>query len=143
MAQRKLRGNDMLLYISRDGVTYDTVICLTSETYSATTEEIDAATKCGADTQAGPQKFSLSFEGQIMLDPSGSQVSEDELDDYQVNVTTVYWKLAEVSPSIGSVQYTGTGFISELTRTYGLNAPATFSGKIGIYGTPTKSTATS
>lgn len=133
----------MLLLIGTNGVDYNTVICLTSQTYARTTEEIDAATKCGPDKQAGPQSNNVTFEGQTMLDPSGGRISTDDLDDHWRNVTTIYWKLTELQPQIGSIIYYGTGFISALSETYDLTTPSTFSGAIGIYGLAGKTTATS
>ena len=30
MAERKVPGNDVLLFVGTDGITYDTIVCLTS-----------------------------------------------------------------------------------------------------------------
>ena len=143
MAERKLTGKNMFLLVGTDGITYSTVVCLTTKSLSRTTDEIDAATQCGPDTLPGAQKNSVSFEGMIALDPAATRISDDELDDHWRNTTTIYWKLTELNPTIGSIIYYGTGFIAELSDTYGLNDPATFSGKIGVYGLVSKTTATS
>lgn len=143
MAQRKIAGKNMFLFMGRAANNLNQVICLTSQTYTRTTDEIDAATQCGPDTQPGPQKNSYSFEGQTMLDPDGGKISTDEIDDFWRNGDTIFWKVQELAPTIGSIIYSGSGFISELTENFALNEPSTFTGKIGIYGLASKSTATS
>lgn len=143
MAQHKISGNDMLLFLSRDGNNYNTVICLTSNSITRSTNIIDAKTKCGPDKLPGTQDNGISFEGQVILDPSGSSVSIDELEDYWKGIDTIHFKMSKVTPVLGDVTYTGTGFIAKLDEVYAQDAPGTFSGEIGVYGTIAKSTATS
>lgn len=144
MAQRKISGDDVFLFIDPlGGEDYSTVICLTSQTFNRSTEIIDAKSKCGPDTLPGAQTVQLTFEGQIMLDPDAGNISEDDLDDLWKNKTTIGWKLSEISPTEGSIVYSGTGFIARLDDTYSSGSPSTFSGEIGVYGDYDKLTATS
>lgn len=143
MAEHKLSGNDVLLFVGTDGITYNTVVCLTSNGITRARNEIDANTKCGADKLAGVQSNGLTFEGQNMYDPSAGRVSVDDLDDYWRNNTTVYWKMGKAVPAIGDVTYSGTGFISQLDETFAQDTPSTFTGAIGVYGVIAKTTATS
>lgn len=143
MAEHKLSGNDVLLFIGTDGVTYNTVVCLTSNAITRATNEIEANTKCGPDKLPGVQSNGLTFEGQSIFDPAAGRVSVDDLDDYWRNTTTIYWKMGKAVPGIGDVTYTGTGFISQLDETFAQDTPSTFAGAIGIYGLISKSTATS
>lgn len=143
MAEHKLSGNDVLLFVGTDGNNYNTVVCLTSNAITRATNEIDANTKCGPDKLAGVKSNGLTFEGQSMFDPSSNRVSVDDLDDYWRNTTTVYWKMGKAIPAVGDVTYSGTGFISQLDETFAQDTPSTFSGAIGIYGTIAKTTATS
>ena len=143
MAEHKLSGNDVLLFVGTDGITYNTVVCLTSNGITRARTIIDANTKCGADSLAGVQSNGLTFEGQSMFDPSAGRVSVDDLDDYWRNNTTVYWKMGKAVPAVGDVTYSGTGFISQLDETYAQDTPSTFSGAIGVYGVINKTTATS
>jgi predicted secreted protein len=131
MAQHKISGNDVLLMISDDGVTYDTIVCLTSNGITRATNSIDAKTKCGPDTLPGTQDIAVNFEGQVMLDVAGSM---EDLYDYWSNKTTIYWKMGPVSPATGDITWSGTGFISQLDDTYAQDTPGTFSGAISIYG---------
>ena len=143
MAEHKINGTDVLLFVGTDGLTYPTVVCLTSQTVSRTTNEIDAKSKCGPDKLPGTKDNGVSFEGQIMADPSAGRVSTDDLDDYWRNATTIYWKVGKAVPVTGDVTYSGTGFISKLDEVFAQDAVATFSGAIGVYGTLSKTTATS
>ena len=143
MAEHKLSGNDVLLFIGTDGINYNTVICLTSNAITRATNEIDANTKCGPDKLPGVQSNTLTFEGQSMYDPTSNRVSVDDLDDYWRNITTIYWKMGPAVPSVGDITYSGTGFISQLDETFAQDTPSTFSGAIGLYGVISKTTATS
>lgn len=143
MAEHKISGDDVLLFIGTDGVTYDTVVCLTSNGITRATNTIDAKTKCGPDSQPGTQTNGVSFEGQVLADPSSGKISTDELDDHWRNKTTIYWKMGKLSPLVGDVTYSGTGFIAQLDETFAQDTSATFSGTIGVYGIISKTTATS
>lgn len=143
MAEHKINGTDWLLFMGLDSNTYNTVVCLTSQTVSRTTAEIDAKSKCGPDKLPGTQDNGVSFEGQVMADPSTGRISTDDIDDYWRNKTTVYWKVGKAVPVLGDVTYYGTGFISKLDEVGAQDAVVTFSGAIGVYGTIAKTTATS
>lgn len=137
MAQRKVNGKDILLFIDpAGGVDYKTLVCLTSNGLNRTTSIIDAASKCGPDSQAGPQTISVPFAGQIMVDPDADKASEGDLHDLWVNSTTIGWKIGPAVPVDGDVIYEGTGFISDLSSTQDMNG-ATFTGTIAVSGTPT------
>lgn len=143
MAEHKINGTDWLLFMGLDSNTYNTVVCLTSQTVSRTTAEIDAKSKCGPDKLPGTQDNGVSFEGQVMADPSTGRISTDDIDDYWRNKTTVYWKVGKAVPVLGDITYYGTGFISKLDEVGAQDAVVTFSGAIGVYGTIGKTTATS
>lgn len=143
MAERKVSGNDVLLFIGTDGITYDTIVCLTSNGITRATGEIEANTKCGPDKLPGTQTNSVSFEGQILVEPSAGKASTDQLDDYWRNTTTIYWKMGKVNPGIGDVTYYGTGYISKLDENYAQDSSGTFTGTIAPYGIINKTTATS
>lgn len=147
MAERKISGNDLLLFIDPSGVSpytnYSLVVCLTTQSLTRTTTEIDAKSKCGPDKQPGTQDNGITFEGQIISDPSAGHISDDDLDDAWRNKTTIGFKWGKVNPGIGDVTYFGTGFISKLDLVAGEDAPSTFSSQIGVYGLINKTTATS
>jgi len=143
MAQHPISGTDVILMIGLDGITYKNVICLTSNGITRATAEIDAASKCGPYTLPGAQTNGVSFEGQVIADPSAGNISNDDLDDYWRNKTTIYWKMGKAVPVLGDVTYLGTGFIAQLDENYGNNEAATMTGTIGVFGLIQKTTATS
>lgn len=143
MAEHKINGTDVLLFVGLDGVTYNTVVCLTSESVNRTTSVIDAKSKCGPDTLPGTQTNDIDFAGQVLADPDAGKTSTDELDDHWRNMTTIYWKVGKATPAIGDVTYSGTGFISDLKEDFAQDTVATFTGKISPYGLISKTTATS
>lgn len=143
MAAHKLSANDIALFLSRDGNTYSTVVCLTSFTVSRETTEIDAKSFCGPDKLPGAKDNGVTFEGQVMEDPDSGNYSTDELTDFWITAQTIYWKVGKVVPLIGDETDYGTGFISKLDKTGSVDGIVTFSGAIGVYGLMSHTTATS
>ena len=139
MAERKVSGKDVLLYIDPlGGTSYDTVVCLTSQSFSSDTNVVDANSKCGPDQLPGTQNESIDFEGQQLIDPNTGKVSGADLYDLKQAQTTIGWKIAVASPTTGDVVKSGKGFISSISEDYGLEDPATFSGTITIKGLATQ-----
>lgn len=139
MAEHKLSGTSVLLYIDPlGGVAYDTVVCLTSQSWNGTTNVIDATSKCGPDSLPGTQTNTVDFEGQHLYDPAAGKLSGVSLFDLWQAKTTVGWKIAPAIPVTGDEVLSGTGFISELAKTYGQSDPSTFTGTLAIYGATTQ-----
>lgn len=139
MAEHKLSGTNVLLYIDPAGGTdYDTVVCLTSQTWQGSTNVIDATSKCGPDSLPGTQTNSVTFEGQHLYDPAAGKLSGTSLFDLWQNKNTVGWKISPAVPVEGDEILSGTGFISELSKNYGQTDPATFTATLSIYGTTTQ-----
>lgn len=138
MAERKVNGKDILLMIDpAGGEAYKTIVCLTCNSKKLTTAILDAASKCGPDSQAGAQTVLVDFTGQVVVDPDADRVSEGDLFPLWKNSTKIGWKIGPAVPTGGDVSYTGTGFISDLSDTYDMNG-ATFTGTIAVSGTPTQ-----
>lgn len=138
MAQRKVSGKDILLFIDPAGGTaYKTIVCLTSNGYKRTTGTLDAASKCGPDSQPGAQTVSVDFTGQVVVNPDSGNISEADLDTLWAASTQIGWKMGPASPVSKDVTYAGQGFISDLSDTFDMNG-ATFTGTIGVSGIPTK-----
>lgn len=138
MAERKVSGNDMLLFIDpAGGTTYELVVCLTSNSFKIATAIIDAKSKCGPDTLPGTQTYEVGFEGQVIVDPGTLRAGLFSLLTLAKNKTTVGWKMSVATPATGDVVTSGTAFIANVDTTYADEAPGTFSATFGIYGTPT------
>lgn len=143
MSAHKISSNDMALFLSRDGITYSTVVCLTGFVVTRSTTEIDAKSFCGPDKLPGAQDNGVTFEGQVMEDPDSGTYSTDELTDFWLTKQTIYWKLGKLVPQIGDETDYGTGWISKLDKTGATDAIVTFAGAIGVYGLMGHTTATS
>jgi predicted secreted protein len=138
----KLSGKDILLFIDPNGGSaYETVVCLTNQTWQGSTNVIDATSKCGPDSLPGTQSNSISFEGQQLfgITEGAGQVSGINLFSLWAAQTTIGWKIVPVEPITGDELLFGTGFISELSKNYNQSDPTTFSGTLSIYGGTTQS----
>lgn len=138
MAEHKVSGGTMLLFIDpAGGTSYDTVVCLTSVGKSNTVNVIDASSACGPDKSPGTIEISYSFEGQHLQDPASGKISGTSLLQLLRNKTTIGWKIAPETPVTGDEIEEGTGYLSELSSTYGYDAVGTFTGALQPYGEPT------
>jgi hypothetical protein len=141
MAEHKVQGGSMLLFIDPNGGTaYDIVVCLTSVSKADSVTVVDAASACGPDKSAGTLELSYSFEGQHLQYPDGGKISGTDLRILLRNQQTIGWKIAPESPVTGDEIEEGTGFLSELSSSYAFDSIGTFSGTINPYGNPTLST---
>jgi hypothetical protein len=137
MAEHKVAGGTMLLFIDPAGGTdYDTVVCLTSVSKSASVSVVDASSACGPDKSPGTIELSYGFEGQHLQDPDTGKISGTSLRQLLMAKTTVGWMIAPESPVTGDEIEEGTGYLSELSSTYAFDSVGTFTGTIQPYGTP-------
>lgn len=138
MAEHKVNGGDMLLFIDPlGGTNYDTVVCLTSVGISDSVQPVDASSACGPDKSPGAVDISISFEGQHLQDPTSGDISGTDLRILLRAEQTIGWMLSPVSPQPGDEIQTGTGYLSELSSTYAFDSVGVFSGTIQPYGLPT------
>ena len=138
MAEHKVAGGTMLLFIDPAGGTdYDTVVCLTSVSKSASVSVVDASSACGPDKSPGTVELSNGFEGQHLQDPVTGKISGTSLRLLLLAKTTIGYKIAPESPVTGDEIEEGTGFLSELSSTYSFDSIGTFSGALNPFGQPT------
>ena len=138
MAEHKIQGGDMLLFIDPTGGTnYDTVVCLTSVSVSDSVQPVDASSACGPDKSPGAVQISISFEGQHLQDPNTGSISGSNLLLLLRAEQTIGWKLSPVTPVGGDEIQEGIGFISELSSTYSYDSIGIFSMTISPFGLPT------
>lgn len=138
MAEHKVAGGTMLLFIDPAGGTdYDTVVCLTNVTKSATVSVVDASSACGPDKSPGTVELSNGFEGQHLQDPDTGKISGTSLRQLLLAKTTIGYKIAPESPVTGDEIEVGTGFLSELSSTYQFDSIGTFTGSLNPFGQPT------
>jgi hypothetical protein len=138
MAEHKVQGGNMLLFIDPNGGTdYDLVVCLTSVGVSMSVGVVDASSACGPDKSPGALEISYTFEGQHLQDPDTGKISGTNLRLLLNAEQTIGWKLAPETPVEGDEIQEGTGFISELSSTYAFDSVGTFTASIMPFGEPT------
>lgn len=138
MAEHKIQGGNMLLFIDPTGGTnYDTVVCLTSVSISDSVQPVDASSACGPDKSPGAVQISISFEGQHLQDPNTGSISGSNLLLLLRAEQTIGWKLSPVTPVGGDEIQEGIGFISEISSTYSYDSIGIFSMTISPFGLPT------
>lgn len=141
MAEHKVEGGNMLLFIDPNGGTsYDIVVCLTSVSKSDSVSVVDASSACGPDKSPGTLELSYAFEGQHLQDPTTGSISGTDLRFLLRGEQTIGWKIAPETPINGDEIEEGIGYLSELSSTYAFDSVGTFTGTIQPYGTPTLST---
>ena len=134
MAQRKVNGKDILLFIDpAGGTSYKTLICLTDNSLARSTGIESANSKCGPDSGPGDKTQSISFSGQVVYEATTDLQSSD-LHALWSNSTDIGWKMGTATPATGDVVYSGNGWISELTESAPVNGRATFTGTISVTG---------
>jgi uncharacterized protein (TIGR02145 family) len=140
MAEHKVEGGNMLLFIDSNGGTdYDIVVCLTSVSKADSITVVDASSACGPDKSPGTLELSYAFEGQHLQDPDSGSISGTDLRILLRGEQTIGWKIAPEAPVTGDEIESGTGFLSELSSTYSFDSVGTFTGSIQPYGNPTLS----
>ena len=130
----RISGKNMLLFLGEDPNNLNTVVCLTSNSISRTTAEIDAATKCGPNKSIGDKSNAVTFEGEIVPDPETGSTSLEDMINWWTNDTIIYWRMAMAIPTTGTPIHTGTAFISQLDETYSKDGNGTFTGALGVQG---------
>lgn len=140
MAEHKVQGSNMLLFIDPNGGTdYDIVVCLTSVGKADSITVVDASSACGPDKSPGTLELSYSFEGQHLQDPTTGSISGTDLRILLRGEQTIGWMIAPETPVAGDEIESGTGYLSELSSTYSFDSVGTFTGTIQPYGTPSLS----
>lgn len=142
MAEHKLSGKQIILSIDPANTAtpvYSVVVCLKKHTYEASSEEIDASSKCGPDTLPGKVKEGpINFDGIQLYDPATMKVSGASLLTLLQAQSTIKWRMGPVAPVTGDIVKTGSGFISKISEDYDFSNPATFSGSLSIIGASTQ-----
>jgi hypothetical protein len=136
---RKVVPKDNVLLIDpTGGTTYNTILCLESNSFKIANAIIDAKSKCGADNLPGAASFEVSCEGQIAVNSQTGQSDIGDLYTLAANVTTIGWKIGKVTPVTDDVNWSGTAFIANIDMSFPVEGTAKFSMTLGVYGTPTQ-----
>jgi len=127
--------------LTNAGTSYDTVVCLTSNTFERTASVIDASSKCGTFKLNGVKDRTITLDGNVIFNPDANNVSEGVLNDAFENDTPFAWFFGPETPTQGEDTYTGVdALISALTMTAGNDAALTFNGTVQLNGVPARTT---
>ena len=127
MAERELQGKDFILFIDPAGGTaYNLVVCLTANNFNRSRNTSETSTFCGTKVSYGPEVLELGASGEVILDTTAGRTSLEDLDVAFRDNDTIGWKMGEVTPTVGSVTYEGTGRISQLNLSNSAEGAATF-----------------
>jgi predicted secreted protein len=127
--------------LTNTGASYDTVVCLTSNTFERSASVIDASSKCGTAKLNGVKDRTITLEGNVIFNPDANNVSEGVLNDAFENDTPFAWFFGPEAPLAGEDTYTGVdALISALTMTAGNDAALSFSGTVQLNGVPVRTT---
>lgn len=140
MAEDKKNGQEYILEIDPAGGTaYDTVVCLKSFDFNSEDAEIDASSFCGTEILPGTTTETIEFEGIQLFDPATGKVSGADLYATKKLKTKIGWRIKPVVTAItGDVTKVGTGYLTNISESYGLDEPITFSATIKVVGTATQ-----
>lgn len=89
------------LELSEDGVTFKTLVCLEGYNIPVSTSTTETETFCGKSVGLGSQSFNPTGTGVCKPDKSTSEITYDDMLNWQLNKTLIYFRSAY--PSGGSV----------------------------------------
>ena len=120
-----IKGEKGIIYIYT-GAAYKPVACLTSNSLNTTVSMIESQTKCFPGVvkkTAGSFSYSIDAEGEYIdtttVGGDTAKQSHDALFLLQQAKTLVEWKLDTNVDNDTSVKYFGSGYITDLSATFG------------------------
>mgnify|MGYP006921314912 CR=1 FL=1 len=127
--------------LTNTGTNYDTIVCLTENSFERSANVIDASSKCGTYKLNGIKERTITIAGNVIFNPDANNVSEGVLNDAFENDTPFAWFFGPEAPESGQDTYTGVGaLLSELSMTAGNDAALTFTGTVQLNGVPVRTT---
>ena len=122
-----MNSTDVVVRISADGGTYETVGKMTNASLSVTMATRDASTKDSAgwmEVLEGQKSWTLSGEGLVVYNNSG-KATPDDIYGHLSSRTVIYIEFG--SESTDETYYSGTGYFTEFSTDAGMEDNATFS----------------
>jgi hypothetical protein len=141
MAERKPDVGSIGVFI-KTASQFLILVCQTDLTFDRSRDTIDANTKCGPDQiPSNNPTFEISGTAQVWLfdddnPESATKLSEAGADRLLVNKTVFEWKIGPLSgvQVPGDVVYSGEGFFTNLSTSWGNEDAASFDFTISIKG---------
>lgn len=130
-------GTYKLLYLYVEG-TYFPIGCLTSNSFSETSDMLDTTTRQNAGgwktSIPTSQSYSISFNGLITTsDNSGTILTYKDLQDFKRNRTQISWK--SNTENAGYSDF-GLGYINSISQDANIDENISFNAEIVGYGEP-------
>ncbi len=118
MPTSTINGRDVLVFVDiAGGTSYNTVVCLTSNTITNELTSLDASSKCGNEFVPG-KKFSASISGEgfVVDQDTGTATNKgyNELYKAFTDRAVVGIKFGKATPTTGDAVYTGLAFIDNI-----------------------------
>ena len=127
-------GTDLILKVSiSDGGAEQKMMHSQNVSISMNADTIDVSTKDSAgyrELLGGQKSFSLSADGLMDFNSSGTDVEVDELFDQWDGRTAVTFTFTLASTAAGDYFYTGSGFITSIEVSGGTEDAPTYSATI-------------
>lgn len=122
------------LELSTDGITYKTLVCLTSTGTNMSRDVTRTETFCGISVSLGNLQVTVPFAAICETAPTVSQVTYKEMLGWMAGGTLLYWRI--FNGTSGSNFFTaGTAFVTSLDLTGDAGTTLTFSGQLDMTGT--------
>jgi len=122
------------LELSTDGVSYKTLVCLTSTGTNMTRDVTSTETFCGISVSLGNLQVTVPFAAICETAPTASQVTYKDMLGWMSGGTLLYWRI--YNGTSGSNFFTaGTAYVTSLDLTGDAGATLTFSGELTMTGT--------
>lgn len=135
MATENIASKAYWLYIDPAGGTdYSNLVCGLNMTFNQTNSASTRQTFCGPKSNPGDQSSTISFNGEIMKDPTTGELSAPDVFTLSNGATTFTWKIQAQNPTDGDATKTGSGFFSSYSETYDSANVAGFSATITVDG---------
>lgn len=122
-----------------NGVTWQTVVCISEHTMPVQTAVNKVNTQCGVAAGLGPVEFNPTFTAVTSIDENAGQVSYKTLLGWMVSQTRLKYRMqqSDSSGSIGNILYlSGYGYITDATLTEVVGDVEKFNGTFTGVGTP-------
>ena len=131
-------GNDIKVYLRERGSTGAWLELVCNEELSLTLNRnvIERVTKCGTLKRSGQLNSEVPFTGVSEFAPTGSQVSHNQLLDWQIANTELELKIADASAGATKVDIEADCSITDFEVTFTVDDYVGFSGTLSISGDP-------
>jgi hypothetical protein len=124
---------DAPLELSTDGVTYKTLVCLTSTGTNMSRDVTRTETFCGISVSLGNLQVTVPFSAICETAPTATQVTYKEMLGWMNGGTLLYWRI--YNGTSGANFFTsGTAYVTTLDQVSDAGSTVNFSGQLDMTG---------